>query len=133
MTDRASATIEPERFAKLLRLALGSDKDGEIIGAVVALKRSLAAAELDTHWIVDSFERGAAPVARVDAHARHDDGDGDDDGPDDRSRVWFAWHRRHRLAAREREFVENIVRWSAPLSPRQRQWLFNIVDRLEGA
>jgi hypothetical protein len=133
MTNRAIATADVDRLGKLLRLALVADKDGEAIAAIGAVKRLLDSSGLDPHFIVDAFARGAAPVARVDAHARHDDGDGDDDGPDDRSKIWFCWHRRHRLAAREREFVESIVRWSAPLSPRQRQWLFNIVDRLEGA
>jgi hypothetical protein len=49
------APVETDRLAKLLRLALGSDKHGEIIGAVEALKRALAAAGLDSHWIVDAF------------------------------------------------------------------------------
>jgi hypothetical protein len=121
MSDRAVATVETDRFAKLLRLALGSDKDGEIIGAVVALKRSLAAAELDTHWIVDAFERGAAPVINVD----------DRDRDDDRSKAWFAWHRRFLLSAKEQLFVERVVSWRGPLSVKQRKWLNDIVGKLE--
>jgi hypothetical protein len=133
MTERAVASVETDRFAKLLRIALGSDKDGEIIGAVMALKRTLAAAELDTHWIVDSFERGAAPVVHADDRGRDREDDGDDDGQDDRSKVWFAFHRRHRLSEKERLFVENIAARSGRLTPRQRQWLFDICGRLEGA
>ena len=123
--NRAVATVEPERFAKLLRLALGSDKDGEIIGAVVALKRSLAAAELDTHWIVDTFERGAqvtcTQVTSDDTSSKRDD----------RSAAWFCFHRRYSLSPKERLFVENIVQRATPLTPRQAKWLHDIVDRLE--
>jgi DNA-binding transcriptional LysR family regulator len=125
----AIAPTDVDRLGKLLRLALVADKDGETVAAVAALKRSLQSVGLDPHFIADAFERGAAPLARADDRAdRRDDGDGDDD----RSAIWFAWHRRYRLSAKERAFIENIVRWSAPLSPRQRQWLFNIVGRLEG-
>jgi hypothetical protein len=116
------ATIETDRLAKLLRLALGSDKDGEIIGAVVALKRTLAAAGLDTHWIVDAFERGAAPAVQQPRNKS--------DERNDRSAAWFAFHRSHRLSSKERKFIESIVQWTAPLSDKQRQWLHDICDRL---
>jgi hypothetical protein len=34
---------------------------------------------------------------------------------------------------KERAFIENIVERSAPLSEKQRKWLYDIVDRLEAA
>ena len=106
-------------MAKLVKLVFSSDQPGEIIAAVTAARRVLETNGLDCHWIAD---RITAPVAHADVNHR-----------DDRSKAWFAWHRRHRLAAREREFIENIVRWSAPLTPKQRQWLRIIVDKLEAA
>jgi hypothetical protein len=129
MTSRAIATADDvDRFGKLLRLALVADKDGETVAAVAALKRSLQSVGLDPHFIADAFERGAAPLARADDHSR----EGDDDR-DDQSNIWFAFHRRHRLSAKEGRFVESIASRPGPLSARQRQWLFDIVDRLEAA
>jgi hypothetical protein len=51
----------------------------------------------------------------------------------DRSAAWFAFHRSHRLSPKERAFIEIICQWSAPLSDKQRKWLFDIVERLEAA
>jgi hypothetical protein len=124
----AIATTDVDRISKLLRLALVADKDGEAIAAIGALKRSLQSVGLDPHFIADAFKRGASPVARADDRERHHDDDGDDC-----SKVWFAWHRRHRLSAKERNFIENVAAWSGPLSARQRKWLGDIVDKLEAA
>ena len=44
-----------------------------------------------------------------------------------------AFHRRHSLSPKERLFIENIVKRAAPLTVKQRRWLHDIVDRLEGA
>jgi DNA-binding transcriptional LysR family regulator len=118
----AIATTDVDRLGKLVRVALISDEDGEILGAVAALKRALAATGVDAHWLAAAFERGAAPPAHGDDH--------DDDG-DDRSATWFCWHRRHRLSPKEKAFIENIVTWSGPLSARQRRRLGDIVDKLE--
>jgi poly(3-hydroxyalkanoate) synthetase len=125
----AVATVETERIVKLLRLIFSTDKAGEIVAAVTAAKRVLAAGDRDTHFVAEVFERGASmPIEHHDEH----DGDRVDDD-DDRSALWFAWHRRHRLSAKEAAFVENIKARSAPLTARQRKWLFDIVDRLEAA
>lgn len=128
--NTALAVEITDRLAKLLRLIFNSDKQGEIVAAVAAAKRVLETSNHDAHFVADAFERGAAPLARANDH----DCDPDDVGQDaDRSDVWFAWHRRHRLSPKECAFIENIVRWSAPLSPRQKQWLSDIVNRLEAA
>jgi hypothetical protein len=44
----AALTIET-KLAKLIRLIFGSDKDGEIVAAVTAAKRLLAANNVDHH------------------------------------------------------------------------------------
>jgi hypothetical protein len=117
----ALATVETDRLAKLLRLALVADHDGEIIGAIHALKRTLAAAGLDGHHVVDAFLRGAQP----DTPSISPDAQGDD-----RSLVWFAFHRRDRLTPKEAAFVESLTRWRGTISEKQRVWLHGIVDRL---
>jgi hypothetical protein len=122
----ARTAIETDRLAKLIRLIFSTDKPGEIVAAVMAAKRVLDNNDCDAHWLADVFERGAAPVAvtRDDESSERDD---------DRSATWFCFHRRHALSPRERGFVENLVERSAPLTPKQRKWLFDIVDRLEAA
>jgi DNA-binding transcriptional LysR family regulator len=82
---------------------------------------------LDPHWVADTFERGAT---LVDTSGERDDRDRDD-GDNDRSRIWFCWHRRHFLSPRERSFIESIRTWRGPLSEKQRIWLGNICERLE--
>jgi hypothetical protein len=137
MSERAVASTETDRLAKLIRLIFSSDNSGEIVAAVTAAKRVLASENVDAHWLADALERGAAPVVVTpeDESGERDDRDRDDDRPDadDRSKAWFAWHRRFLLSAKERQFVERVVSWRGPLSVKQRQWLRAIVDRLEAS
>ena len=116
----ALATVDTDRVAKLIRLIFGSNRDGEVVAAVAAVKRILAASDLDAHWLAD---RLAAPTTLPAV-------DDDRDDRDDRSDAWFVFHRRHQLSPKERAFIENIIQWSSPLSPKQRQWLSDIVERL---
>lgn len=117
----AAVAVETSRVAKLLRLALIADHDGEALGALTALKRSLASVGLDAHYLVDAFERGAAQVAPSISP---------DVGGDDRSVVWFAWHRRDRPSMKEAAFIESLTRWRGTISERQRVWLRDICDKL---
>ena len=54
-----------ERFGKLLRL-LSSDKDGEILAAVSAIKRTLENEKLDIHALADAITAGVGsqPIRR---------------------------------------------------------------------
>jgi hypothetical protein len=124
MSERAVVNNDVDRIAKLIRLIFSTDQTGEAAAAVDAVKRLLASENVDAHWLADVFERGAAPVA-----VTPDEESGERD--DDRSASWFAFHRRRSLSAKERQFVENIVARAAPLTPKQRKWLHDIVDRLE--
>jgi hypothetical protein len=56
------------QFGKLLRL-LASDKDGEVIAAAAAIKRTLASHNLDIHDLADAVDAGLhqRPLAK----ARH--------------------------------------------------------------
>jgi DNA-binding transcriptional LysR family regulator len=121
----ALATAETDRLSKLIRLTFTSDKTGEIAAAVAAVRRLLESSGLDAHWLADAVERGATPVV-VQPEERRDE-------RDDRSDIWFCFHRRHRLSPKERAFIENVVDRSRPLSNKQRQWLHDIVERLVAA
>src|ERR1700738_4801912 len=109
----AIAVETTDRLVKLLRLIFSTDKAGEIVAAVGAANRVLAAGDQDTHFIAEVFERGAAlPIPRADHDHNHQHNGADDD--DDRSAIWFCWHRRHRLSEKERLFVENVAARSSP-------------------
>jgi hypothetical protein len=109
-------------FGKLLRLALVSDQDGEVLSALAALKRALAASGLDPHHIVDCYEYGTKSLAVTSADREHGD---------DRSAIWFAFHRRYSLTPRDRDFVEAMTRWRGLLSVKQQKWLRDIIGKLE--
>jgi hypothetical protein len=109
------------KIAKLLRLALIAGMDGEILAAVSALKRSLASAGLDAHYVVDAFERGASPSAPSISP---------DVAGDDRSSIRWCWHHRDRLTRKEAAFIESLTRWRGTISERQRVWLRDICDKL---
>jgi hypothetical protein len=129
MTTTALVT-DASKFGKLLRLALIANADGEVLGAIAALKRALASAGLGPHDICDAFERGAQPIAlQADDRRQHDDRHNPEIYHSD---IWFAFHHRRALSGREAAFIESLTRWRSPLSEKQITWLMAIVDRLRG-
>jgi hypothetical protein len=118
----ALAVADVNKLGKLLSLALISDQDGEVLGALAALRRALTACGLGPHDLVDAFERGAQPFASPTTEDHFE--------RDERSDAWFCFYRRNLLSPKERAFIENVVRRSAPLSAKQRKWIFDIADRL---
>jgi hypothetical protein len=122
--------IDASRFSKLLRLALVADQPGEIVAAVAALKRALTTSGVDPHWLADAFERGAKSVAVPHVDAGCGKTRVNDDVADDRSTVWWCWHHRDDLTAKERKFIASLTRWRGPISERQARWLQDIADRL---
>ena len=115
------------RIAQLLRLALGTDKSGEIVAAVAALKRTLEAGGLDHHALAAVVESGlsASPAPPPPAP------DFDEDGvPDWRSTAHYCRHHRDRLSPREAIFVDSILRSHRDLSEKQAAWLWSIERRL---
>jgi hypothetical protein len=141
--DTALDLTTSDRLAKFIRL-LGSGRDGEVVAAVNAMRRTLQGAGLDLHAIASRITDGD-PDAKSDAYAR-----GDCDGQRDAevnavtiyvaggSREWrevaeFCAARAHRLSERERDFVTNMEKWTRrglSLSPKQQEWLRSIRDRL---
>lgn len=113
MTPAAS-----DKLAKLVRL-LSSDKDGEVLAAASAIKRTLATEGSDIHALADALCR-LQPQHRP----RHED---DND-----------WHsiacgcQAYGLSQREQNFVADMVAWTAFREPTQKQqaWLLSIHGRV---
>jgi hypothetical protein len=107
-----------DKLAKLLRL-LSSDKDGEVLAAASAIKRTLAAEGSDIHALADTLCR-PQPQHRP----RHED---DND-----------WHsiacecQAYGLSQREQNFVTDMVAWTARATPtdKQQTWLLSIHRRV---
>ena len=62
--DAKSHQIDTVKVAKLVRL-LASDKDGEVLAAVAALKRTLASGDADLNDLADSILAGAPRKPRA--------------------------------------------------------------------
>src|SRR5262245_348634 len=72
MTIRAAELLPTKtQFGKLLRL-LASDKDGEVIAAVAAIKRTLASRSLDFHDLADAIDAGLQqrPIGKANPPSR---------------------------------------------------------------
>jgi hypothetical protein len=105
--------------AKLIRL-MGSDKDGEILAAVHALRRVLAGAGLTLHDL--------AGAVALEPDQISDDGE-----------AWRAMARallaapRSTLSERERSFVTTMAHWRGKPSRKQGEWLEAIYARVRKA
>ena len=116
----ALTTVAP-MVGKLLRL-LGSDKDGEIVASVHALRRVLAAAGLTLHDLAGAIELPPEPV----------------EGSHQQSDVADAWRimartcaqHAYALSDRERTFVLTMTRWCGRPSRKQLDWLVSISERV---
>jgi hypothetical protein len=115
-TEPSSAKVI-EQLAKLIRLIFISDHPGEVSSAVDKVRRLLASEKLDAHWLAD---RLTAPPQKQ-ANDQHDE----------KSTVWWCYHHRHLLSPRDRQFIEGLADWRGPLSPKQQNWLNDIVAKLE--
>lgn len=113
----ALAEVAP-KIARVMRL-LGSDKDGEVVAAVHAIGRTLAGAGLDWHALAGAIGRaGLEDETRI---------------TDWHSAVMWIWrHRMGLLRPREQDFIEDMAARPASwfLTPRQRDWLQAIADRV---
>jgi hypothetical protein len=113
MTPAAS-----DKLAKLVRL-LSSDKDGEVLAAAAAIRRTLAAEGSDIHALADALCRRPPPPPAP----REDD-----------------WHsmacecqaHSERLSEREQGFVDDMVEWTAFREPTEKQqaWLLSIYRKV---
>jgi hypothetical protein len=111
------AAIAP-RLGKLL-LMLSSPQGGEVVAAARAIERTLHDAGHDWHDLVQALLAPPVPANPADLSG-------------DKSTVWCCFNRRHLLSPRDRQFIEDLTNWHKPLSPKQKNWLCDIRERLEG-
>ena len=136
-----------ERLAKLVRV-LSSDKEGEVVAAATAITRVLKENGHDIHTLADLItnrRNEASPEAIQRAYRtgfkdglRHDEGNDGDDADDRHVTAWrdmakFCVARSDRLKTYERDFVTQMLRWTAlgrEPSAKQARWLDYIYTRL---
>jgi hypothetical protein len=139
------------KLGKLLRL-LGSDRDGEVLGAVHALRRTLAQAGLDLHALVAGIEgNGAGRYTEADALEIYRRGVADGRAEAQSERISdftnvdgsLDWHevacwcgeRSHRLRPNECQFIADMTArtvWQREPTEKQAKWLLGIYYRLGG-
>jgi hypothetical protein len=122
-------------IGKLLRL-LGSDRDGEVLGAVRALRRVLTSNKLDLHDLAHIVE--APPVASPNGNGHA--GSGFRNWHDDTVETEVPWRdmvaacmqRLDRFTDKERKFIRSIEDWRGEPSARQLGWLAALFERVRG-
>lgn len=112
-------TTVAKTCAKLIRL-LGSDREGEVLASVHALRRVLAGAGLSLHDLANAIE---VPVRSYDQ--RHDE--------DWRAIARACVGHLDLLLERERVFVRSMILWRGIPSDRQINWLVSIFTRIREA
>ena len=108
-------------IAKLLRL-LASDKPGELVASVHAMRRVLGSAELDLHDLANVVEFAARREAPQVASATADDDDA-------REMIRCCRECSDLLSAKELAFVRSMARWRGEPTKRQRAWLSSLYER----
>jgi hypothetical protein len=132
-----------QKLEKLLKL-LASDKDGEVIAAAHAIKRTLESAGADIHELAARFKGGKLSEAEM--KRIYDAGvqDGKDaaaaaqgfsntEGPSYYEMAKYCIeHSDGRLTSKERGFVEDMTRWCARREPTEKQgkWLHVLYVKL---
>jgi hypothetical protein len=114
------ADIAP-RIAKLLRL-LASDKPGELVASVQALRRVLGSANLDLHDFANVVEFAARREAPQVASATADDDDA-------REMIKCCRECPDLLSAKELTFVRSMAKWHGQPTERQMAWLTSLYER----
>ena len=137
------------KLGKLLRL-LASDRDGEVVAAAKAIKRTLAGADLDIHALAEGVETAAdRKFSESDAQEiyRQAFEDGRRKAEQDQPVTFHSvgdpsWHEiacvcrdkdNGRLRTREREFIDDMVRSTVhggEPTPKQAKWLRSIYVRM---
>jgi hypothetical protein len=133
------------KISKLIRM-LSSQEDGEVLGAVRALRRTLQANKLDIHALAKRIENGggfdehesrehyrAGFMAGLQA-ANQAQSSGRYEPPSWAEMARACQKQAHRLTERERKFVNNMAARTVygDLSEAQGKWLESIFYRLGG-
>jgi hypothetical protein len=114
------ADIAP-RIAKLLRL-LASDKPGELVASVQALRRVLGSANLDLHDLANVVEFAARREAPQVALTTADDDDA-------REMIRCCRECSDLLTNKELAFVRSMAKWRGEPTKRQMAWLSSLYER----
>ena len=140
-------TLE-QRIALIIRL-LGSDKDGEILAATAALKRTLASAGTDIHGLaygIENLGKGISNEERKkiwDAAVQHTENrlHGADDFIDSTGKpTWeavalFCQRNKQRLDTRHHQFIDDMASrtvWGHEPTEKQHKYLFALFLKLGG-
>lgn|SRR5262245_61274734 len=123
------------RIAKLLRL-LASDKPGEVVASVHALRRLLRSAELDLHDLANVVEFSARrEIPRFEttadnpfSHMRRASAQNDVI----REMIRRCHEHSELLSRKETMFLHSIAKWRGPLSSGQVAWLYALYERTGG-
>jgi hypothetical protein len=98
--------IGATKLAKLLRL-LSSDKDGEVLAAVAAIKRTLDIADMDLHDLADAVTAGFRRPEKQRTPAAWAP-----PAPDTEyweSMAWFSHYNRQHLSTSDRDYVHDVL------------------------
>jgi hypothetical protein len=102
-----SRKLDTKKVGKLVRL-LASDKDGEVLATVAAIKRALDIADLDLHdlarAVADGFEK-PKPQKRAPAKWAPP-------APDIEfwsSMAWWCHYNRHHISTSDRDYVHDVL------------------------
>jgi hypothetical protein len=114
MSNLATLTL---RLGKIIPL-LGSDRDGEVIGAARAIDRLLKSVGRDWHDV--------AALLRLPAQCRQIAAD------DWQSVAQFCVQNSARLSERELDFLATLASWRGRPTEKQFAWLRKIAARLRG-
>jgi hypothetical protein len=112
MTRRRAKTVEIDagRVGKLLRLMLSTDRGGEALAALSALKRTLEAGGLDLHGLADAVESGLRPAQSTGSDLSRSTWGPPLPNPNDwQALAWYAHYYRHDLPGHQREFVADCL------------------------
>jgi hypothetical protein len=124
VTGGRASRLSPQTVSRLekLLLMLSSPLDGEALSAARAIGRTLQNSGRDWHDLTASL----TVPAKTKTKARDDASD----TGDWRAMRRFCGGHDALMSAREKEFIENLKRWRGGLTPKQRDWLTAIYQRL---
>jgi len=119
-------TAVTTKIAKMVRL-LGSDRPGEVMGAVQALRRTLAGADLDLHDLAIVVERGLPAAIAASSM--------EPERPEWVELADYCMGMALRMSIetvtpRDLDFLDNIRRRVTEPTPKQRVWLEGIHERV---
>jgi hypothetical protein len=130
------------KVAKLIRL-LASDRDGEVLSAVAALRRALESAGSDLHELAKAVTNGGGELSEAEMRklfnagfaagleaAREDREEGFHDADDWHSKHDYCERNKRHLRTRDRDFIESLGRWQGKLTPKMQNWLDDVYARL---